>query len=174
MITEAGKAQMAALDAKRTAHLRGEAPWPDEDWDEDDGRYPARSIGAIALVTPGCEVWTCEDGRRNRHDEPLGGLVLHVDAGAPNTVDEWGEVERHPARFRCYDYLAPWPHQAFRWISEDEVNRASIRSARPRSMVTAIRRFARQVGHGGLVLDGYEADLVTDAARLVAVVMGQR
>jgi hypothetical protein len=174
VITEAGKAQMAELDARRTAHLRGERPWVDEDWDEDDGRHPARSIGALSQVAPGWEVWTTEGGRRDADDNPLGGIVLHVDAGAPNTVDEWGEIQRHPARYRTYDPHARWPDKAFRWVGEDEVNRQGIRVASAQSLVIAVRRFCREVGTGGLVLDGFEADLVTDAGRLVAVLMGGR
>jgi hypothetical protein len=41
-------------------------------------------------------------------------------------------------------------------------------------LVIAIRRFCREVGHGKLSLDVFEAHLVTDAARLVAVLMGGR
>lgn len=158
---------MAELDARRTRHLRGEAPWV-----EDDGRFGPRTIGALALVQVGWEVWASEGGRLNSHGEPLGGLVVGVDAGGPPTVDEYGEIIKHPARFRCYDYLAPWPYKSFRALSEDEVTTVGLRVASTQRLVTAIRRFCREVGHGSLTLDAFEARLVTEAAHLVAVVMG--
>jgi hypothetical protein len=168
-LSEEAKRQMAEADARRTAHLRGERPW----FEDAPGRFGARTIGALAEVGPGWEVWTCETGRRNSHEEPIGGIVLHVDGGGRRT-DEWGELVSVPALFRCYDPWAPWPHKAFRTLSEDEVNKDAIRVADPQSLVIAIRRFCREVGHGKLSLDVFEAHLVTDAARLVAVLMGGR
>lgn len=171
MLTPEAKAQMAELDARRTAHLRGERPWY-----EDPGRFGPQSLG-VSEVGPGWEVWTTEEGRRNWHEEPLGGIVLWADAGAPATVDDEGEIHAHPASFRCYDPFAPWPDKAFRWLSEDEVNRDGIRIASPQSLVTALRRFCREVGaNKHLSLRPYEAELVSDAARLAAVLMmgGQR
>jgi hypothetical protein len=166
MLSEEAKAQMAELDARRTAHLRGE-----REWFEGPGRFGARTIGAIAEITPGCEIWTHEyTGRRDPDENPLGGIVLHVDGGGRYT-DEWGELVNVPARFRCYDPHAAWPHKSFRWLSEDEVNRDAMSVASDQSLVIAIRRFCREVGTGGYTLDAWEAGLVTDAARLVAVVM---
>jgi hypothetical protein len=166
VLSEEAKRQMAELDARRTAHLRGE-----REWYQDPGRHGARSIGVVADIGPGYEVWTCEDGRRNYHEEPLGGIVLHVDAGAPATVDEWGELHEHPATFRVYDPFAPWPRAAFRRISEDEVNREAIALASQQSLVIAVRRFCREVATGKRTLSAFECGLVTDAARLVAVLM---
>jgi|SRR5580704_515979 hypothetical protein len=168
-ITPEGQRQMTELDARRTAHLRGE-----REWYEDPGRFGPRAIGAIAELAPGLEAWTTEDGRRNRHGEPLGGIILHVDPGAPPTVDEWGELHPHPALIRVYDPLAPWPDKAFRTLTEDEVNRDTVAVSSDRSTGLAIRKFCREVGHGKGAVDLFEAHLVTDAARLVAVLMGGR
>jgi hypothetical protein len=166
MITDAGKAQMAELEARRTAALRGERPYF-----EDPGRFGPRSIGAVGLAAIGWELWTTEDGRRNAHEEPLGGIVVAVDAGGTST-DEWGELVNRPARFRCYDPFALWPGKSFRWLSEAEINREAIGVASRQSLVTAVRRFCREVGRGGLTLDAFEADLVVEASRLCAVLMG--
>lgn len=168
MITDKGKAQMEDLERPRTAALRGERPYF-----EDPGRFGARSIGTLAELGPGWEVWTSEEGRRNAHEEPLGGLIVAVEAGGRG-VDEWGELVNRPARFRCYDPFAPWPAKSFRWLSEDEVNRDTVAVASAQQIVTAVRRFCREVGHGGLSLDAFEADLVVEAAHLAAVVMGGR
>jgi hypothetical protein len=141
---------------------------------EDPGRFGPRTIGTLALVDVGWEVWTTEFGRRNADLEPLGGIVLAVDPGGKRT-DEWGEITYCPARFRTYDAQAEWPHKSFRWISEDEVNREfGVGAPSPADLVTAIRRFCREVGRGGRVLDAFDADLVLEAGRLVAVVMGGR
>lgn len=142
-----------------------------------DSRFGARTYGPLTEITPGMEVWTSEEGRRNWREDLLGGIVLAVDAGAPDTLDATtGEIIEHPARFRCYNPIAPWPHRAFTSIAEGEVNRESIAVAETRSLVLAVRRFCGQVcdhtrrrypGH----FDDFEAQLVTDAARLVAVLM---
>lgn len=158
---------MDELDARRTRHLRGEAPWVD-----DDGRFGPRTIGALSLIEVGWEVWASENGPRNSHGEALGGIVVGIDSGAPPSVDEYGEIIKHPAHFRCYDYLAPWPYKSFRALSEDEVTTVGLRVASTQRLVTAIRRFCREVGHGSLTFDAFEARLVTEAAHLVAVVMG--
>ncbi len=143
-----------------------------------DGRYSARTIGLMAELTPGMEVWTVEHGRRDAHGEPLGGIVLHVDSGGPNTFDEeTGEVVTHPTRFRCYDPLAPWPYRSFQTFAEDELCPASIAVPPQSDVVRAIRRFCREAGRQPkgrpLLLDAFDAGLVTDAWRLVVALMGR-
>lgn len=155
-------------NADRTAWFRGERPLL-------DSRFGAHTIGAVTEITVGIELWTVEDGRRNWHDEPLGGIVLQIDPGRPATVDDNGEIHEHPARYRCYDPLAPWPHRAFTWILEPEINRASIQPAERQSMVTAIRRFCYEIAtKKNGTLDGFEAQLIEHAHRLAVVLMGGR
>ena len=160
--------QMAANAARHRGNqwMRGEAELLDP-------RFGARTIGAIAEIGPGWEIWTAEGGRRNWHEEPLGGIVLHVDSGGQPYVDaETGEIVHRPASFRCYDPLAPWPNKAFVNLAEGEVNAQAVTVADNTSMVIAIRRFCRQVADGPKTLGTLDAQLVIDAARLVAVVMG--
>jgi hypothetical protein len=166
MLTPEAQALIAERDRNRSAWFRGEKPLL-------DSRFGASTIGAVTEITVGIELWTCEDGRRNRHEEPLGGIVLEIDPGRPATVDEDGEICEHPARYRCYDPLAPWPHRSFTWIAEPEINRDSIRPAERQSIVTAIRRFCLEIAtHKSRTLDGFEAQLIQHAARLSAVLMG--
>lgn len=168
MLSPEAQAKIAEHKANRSAYFRGERPLL-------DSRFGATTIGVVAEITPGIELWTVEDGRRNWHDEPLGGIVLEVDPGGPATVDGDGEIHDHPARYRCYDPLAPWPHRAFTWIPEPEVNRDSIRPAERPSMVTAIRRFCLHVATSNSgTLDAFEAQLIQHAGRLAAVLMGAR
>jgi hypothetical protein len=166
MLHPDAQAQIDRRKAELAARLNGTKPLM-------DSRFGVRTIGALAEITPGVEVWCVEGGRRNWHEQPLGGLVLTVDGGGPGRVDdETGEIVRSPARYRCYDHLAPWPGNAFRWISESEISSDTVEVADRVSLVTAVRRFCRQVGTGPRVLDAHEAQLVTDAARIVAVLMG--
>jgi hypothetical protein len=106
----------------------------------------------------------------------LGGIVLNVDAGGPPTYDdETGEVVTHPALFRCYDPLTPWPYRSFETFREDELCAASVAVPPTSDLVKAVRRFCREVGSGRRTgsFDAHEADLVTDAWRLVVVMMGR-
>ena len=141
------------------------------------GRRPFRgqTIGITAEIGPGLEVWTSGDdaSRRDHRGEPLGGYVLHVDPGWSSVDPETGEILNHPARFRCYDPQGAWPHRAFPVLSEDEVYRPAVTVPPAHKLVIAVRRFAREVAnHDSLSLDTFDAGLVTDAARLVAVLMG--
>jgi hypothetical protein len=170
-LSEEAKRQMAEADARRTAHLRGERPWY-----EDPGRFSARTIGVLAEVGPGFEIYSSEieqGGRLNADLEPIGGIVVQVDAGG-RTTDEWGELVNIPARFRTYDRSAADWDKAFRWLSEDEVNKEAIGMASDYHLRSAVRKFCREVGRGKGSIDIFEAHLVADAARLVAVLMGGR
>lgn len=167
------EAQMAE-QAKRhrgKAFLRGEGPLL-------DSRFGARTIGVMAEITPGLEVWTDEMddmARHNHKGEALGGYVLSIDPGWSSVDDETGELVNHPARFRCYDPHADWPRRAFPVLSENEVYRPGVRIPDTHNLVIAVRRFCREVGATkGLTLYPEEAQLVTDAARLVNVLMGGR
>lgn len=165
MLSEEARRQIEEHERRRTAWTRGEAPLT-------EGRFGARTYGAITEITPGMEIWSVEDGRRNWHNEPLGGIVLHADPGRTYTDQETGEIVTQPARYRCYDPLAPFPGNAFCWLEEQLVNRDGIGVTPAASLVTAVRRFCQQVAHGPRTLSGFDAQLVTDAGRLVAVLMG--
>ena len=138
------------------------------------GGIGAKTIGVMADITPGLAVFTNADddmARHNNNGEALGGYVLSIDAGW--TSAETGEI--HPPRFRCYDPHGRWPDRAFVVLTEDEVYRPAVRVPPDHHLVIALRRFCRQVGgHDSLTLDGFDAGLVVDAARLTAVVMGSR
>jgi hypothetical protein len=167
------EAQMAE-QAKRhrgQQFMRGEGPLL-------DSRFGARTIGVMAEITPGLEVWTDElddMARHNHKGEALGGYVLSIDAGWSSVDQETGEMVNHPARFRCYDPQGRWPDRAFPVLSEDEVYRPGVRIPPAHHLVIALRRFCREVAnHDSLNLDPFDAQLVIDAARLVTVLMGGR
>lgn len=176
--TEEALRQMAEADARHRgkAWLRGEAvPLV-------DSRYGARTLGAVAEVTLGCELWARDslEGRLDRHGDPLGGIVVGLDAGGPPTWDaETGERILHPARFECYDHLAPWPHRAFTWLAEEQVDPSSIGPASPAALALAVRRFAAEVCQHQRksklrTLSSFEADLMRYGFLLSAVLMGER
>ena len=167
MLSDDAARQIEQREQQRQARLRGDSPYS-----EHAGRFGPSTFGAIAEITPGMEIWSVDDGRRNWHNEPLGGIVLHVDPGRSWTDTDTGEKITQPARYRCYDPLAPWPHNAFAWLEEPIVNRQAIAVTPGVSLVHAIRRFCRQVATGPRTLSGFDAQLVTDAHHLVAVVMG--
>lgn len=156
-------------NADKMAYFRGERPLL-------DSRFGATTIGAVTELGIGMECWTVEDGRRDWHQEALGGIVVEVDPGRPDTVNDDGEIIDHPARYRTYDPLVEkWPRHSFTWVTEPEINRASIRPAERLSMVTAIRRFCHHVADSRSgVLDGFDAQLILHAHRLATVLMGGR
>lgn len=168
MLTPEAQASIDAHKGRQQGWIRGERPLL-------DSRFGARTIGAIAEITPGCEAWTRTD--------PLGdiaargGIVVHVNPGQPDTISDDGEIVHHPARYRCHNPAGHWPDQAFVTISETEIDPATVAPASALSLVAAIRRFCREVG--GIdrlrvrrTLDAHEAQLVTDAWRLVVALMG--
>ena len=168
MLSEEARRQVEEHQHNRLAWARGERPLV-------DGRYGANTTGAITEITPGCEIWTVEHGDYDWHQEPLGGIVLSIDPGRPDTVTDDGEIIHHPPRYRCYDPFAPWPHKAFIDIAEPDINPASIAPKPSHELVIAVRRFCRQASLSKhLTLDMGDARLVADAARLVAVIMGDR
>jgi hypothetical protein len=171
-LSEEAKAQMAANAERQRGNrwLKGEAELV-------DGRFGALTLGPAAAIEPGVEVWTREEARRNWHEDPLGGIVLAVDPGGRYISDD-GEIVNRPAHFRCYDPLAPWPRKAFMWVSEEHVNRNTLAVVPPYDLARAVRRFCGEVcehmaGRKGM-LDHFEADLVTHAARLTSVLMLSR
>lgn len=172
MLTPEARAQMEQAKQRH----RGARWLAGESVDLVDGRFGARTIGILAEITPGLEVWTNADddmARHNHDGHALGGYVLHVDAGWTQVDPETGEITNHPASFRCYDPQGAWPHRAFPTLTETEIHRPSVAIPPAHKLVIAVRRFCREVGtHNSLTLDAFDAGLVTDAARLVAVLMG--
>lgn len=171
--SEAARRQMAELDARH----RGKA-WLRGGPELLDSRFGARTLGALAEVTLGCELWSRDnlEGRLDNHGDPLGGIVVGFDAGGAPDLDT-GELR--PARFECYDPYAPWPHRAFVWLAEPEVDPSSIGPAKPSSLTLAVRRFAGEVcqhqrRRKTLTLSSSEADLMRYGLLLSAVLMGER
>jgi hypothetical protein len=144
----------------------------------DQSRYQAQTIGLVADLEPGLEVWTWESGgRRDVHGDALGGIVLHVDTSTPKRVDdETGEVVGG-VLIRCYDPLAPWPFRAFQVFQEGDLDPATIALMDPHELAKAIKRFcgevARQIRGRRYSIGTFEAELVTDAWRLVVALMGR-
>lgn len=167
MLSDEARKQIAENEARHRGRqfLAGEAALL-------DSRFGARTYGALTEITVGVEIWTCEDGRKNYHNEPLGGYVVQAFAGAPRTYTEDGEIVEHPARYRCYDPLVQPLPKAFVTITEPEINRESITIPDRHNLVGAVRRFCMEVARGRLVLDGFEAQLLGDAYRLSNVLMG--
>jgi hypothetical protein len=134
----------------------------------------ARHIGILGEITPGLEIWTPEV-----YDlPPRGGIVLAVEAGFETVDPDTGELATVPNRYRCYDSQG-WPSHAFPTVFETELTRSSVSVPPPQRLVLAVRRFAGEVcqhkrRRKQLTLDPFEADLMLDAARLVAVLMGGR
>jgi len=138
-----------------------------------NGRRPMvqgpRTLGSLALVTVGCQVWTDIERKRRGHDEALGGIVLEV-VHRDVYDDDTGEIHDVKA-WRCYDPIAQWGH-AFRTIREDDVTQDGVMASAPWELTNAVRKFARVVGAGSGLLVGSEAQLVADAYRLSQVIMG--
>jgi hypothetical protein len=167
------RAQMEELAARH----RGKRWMHGEEVELLDSRFGARTIGVMTEIGPGMEVWTSggDDSRRDHRGEAIGGYVLSVDPGWSKIDDETGEIVNHPARFRVYDPQAAWPYRSFQNLYEDEVHRPSVALVEEWRLVTAIRRFCREVGASkSRSLDAFDAQLVTDAFRLTVVIMGGR
>ena len=166
------EAQMAANRSRGERWLSGEAVAL-----VDQSRYSSRTIGMVAELEPGLEVWTWESGgRRDVHGDPLGGIVLHVDTSTPKAVNEDGEVTGG-VLVRCYDPLAPWPFRAFQTFAEGDLDPASIRVMDTHEVAKAVKRFCGEVGRQirgrRYSIGTFEAELVTDAWRLVVALMGR-
>ena len=164
MLSDEAKRQIAEAKARH----RGER-WMKGQGELVDGRFGAKSLGVINEITPGLEIWVHESGRR-RVDDLNGGVVLAVDAG---WVTDDGEIV--PATFTCYDTRG----RRISTVREDEVNRDAIRVPEPKELVLIVRRFCGDLcehyrSRDPFALDSDEADRVTWAARLAAVLLGER
>jgi hypothetical protein len=132
------------------------------------GRFASASTTGLTLeIGPGVEIWTCEDGRRNSHEEPLGGYVVEAFAGASG-FDTYGEHFEKPTSYRTFDPFTSFD-KAFRVIDENEVNMQSLAVPTSGQLVGVIRTFARELGkakqargtrrHGSGILSSFEIDL---------------
>ncbi len=93
------------------------------------------------------------------------------DGAPPTSRQERSSTIRR--RFRCYDPQGAWPHRAFPVSAKTRCYRPAVAIPPTHKLVIAVRRFCREVAnHDSLTLDTFDAHLVTDAARLVAVLMG--
>jgi hypothetical protein len=148
-----------------------------EDVDLVPSRFAARTIGSLAEVRIGCEVWSREnlEGRMDRFGDALGGIVVATDGGGRFVTDD-GEVIDRPARFHCYNPYTSL-NLAFVWLAEDQVDPERIGVVKETVLTNAVRRFASEVcqhSHQLRSLSSWEADLMRYAFVLSAVIMGQR
>lgn len=160
--------QMAELEARRRARTAELL----------EGRFTARTIGNLAELGIGLEAWSREGlaGRLDYHGDPLGGIVVDHDAGG-GADPATGEIR--PARFEFYDPLVRDLGRAFRWLTEDQIDPATVAIPKDSSLALAVRAFAGEVCQCRrkrklLTLTSWEADMMRHGWRLSAVLMGQR
>ena len=153
----------AAKERQGGAYLHGRAPLP-------GSGFGAYTIGDMALIEPGCSVFAREEGPNMRVDADLnarGGIVLEVTV-TPTVDQDTGEMFTRRA-FRCYDPLQQL-HEAFRTLTEAQIDLDRCEAPDLATLRRAYRRFCREVGHATGVATLRELGLVTDAARLAALV----
>lgn len=118
----------------------------------------AKAIGSVALVRPGCEVWSKTRTYQCRGEVfPVGGIVLYEDQRQDR---ETGDVTRSflvvdPTRHRC------WQHKA--WLSELDVDPSTAQSVEPSRLTRLWRVLATQIDRRG--------PATADEARLAEAVL---
>lgn len=133
----------------------------------------AYTKGDYRLAEPGAECWAKTDGdladiRLNAYGEARGGIILEITA---DPDPETGDMRR---AFRCLDYTLDdgrlW--QAITVLREHQIDPASFEAPRWDRIRTTYRRLCREVGRkleGRHLASRDEIDMVTDAARLAAI-----
>lgn len=139
-LTDEGRALRARTEAE--AAERKAATW--------EGRRPlmdpahgARTIGDLALIEPGCAVWSCQ--RVDANEEALGGIVLEITSTGGRVTDD-GEIIPHHRAFRVVNpYISP-PSAGIRLITEAEVLiDGGCELPESSRLVRVIRRMAREI-----------------------------
>lgn len=171
MITEEAREQMEQAKARNRGHQFL------HDGQEDGlvGRFGARTLGDMALVEPGCEVYARVDGdvadvRMRADGEARGGIVIEVTD--TTIVDEDGAITQQRA-FRCFDYQIPDLAKAFTVLTEAQVDPDGFEPPRIDRIRGLYRRLCQEVGAKRGTASAFEIDLVAVAARLAAIV-GQK
>lgn len=125
-----------------------------------DSRFGARTIGDLALVEPGCSVWS---EKRTRVEEPLGGVVIEI-------IDVRDEDTGFPVRsFRTINPYEPLG-VAIRVLSEAEISRDGMEAPESSRIAKQIRRLAEAVAKGKGPLVQRDRDYVAYMHRLMGVV----
>lgn len=147
---------------------------------EPSTRMGARTIGDMAIVELGCEIWarTGVDGLMRPGDDgdpelegvqARGGIVVEITDTTSVTDD--GEIMRARA-FRCFDYDPRLePFRAYTTLTEAQVDPARFDPPKASLLKSVVRGWCRQVGAGKGPLNTFEAQLVTDAAHLTALLL---
>jgi hypothetical protein len=130
----------------------------------------ARTLGSLALVCPGVQVWTDPDRKRYGHDESLGGIVLEVTSRRLED-SETGEITEARA-FRCYDPIAAFPDRAFRTVGEDLIPQDGVQAVDESSLRTAARRFFGYLATRRGPFTSDQERMASDAHRLIVVALG--
>lgn len=131
----------------------------------------AHNIGTVALIEAGAEVWSSQ--RRDAGDDPVGGVVI---ASESVVIDEdEGTTER---AYLCIDPYNSRPAITFHRLRESEIAPDSVTTTSPSRLTLLVRRLCEEVAFVGKgrarkgLLTTDQADYVTYAQRLVAVLMG--
>lgn len=144
-------------------YLRGVAALP-------GSGYGSRTLGDLALVETGCQLYAREDGDGMRVDDngdALGGIVLEITFTG-GIDEETGEISTRRA-FHIYDPMKRLD-KAFRVLTEEQVDRDRFEPFDIATVRRAMRRFCREVGEQTGVATMRELKLVSDAARLAALI----
>lgn len=125
----------------------------------------ARTIGDIALLEPGCSVWSTErTWAGGEYRFPLGGTIIDVlDKADPETgelVRSFRVLERQ--RGRAVTHV----------LAETELNRDDIKLPNPGSMRTLIRGMALELHQSTGPMTQREVDLLTWMQKLMRLVTG--
>jgi hypothetical protein len=143
-------------NARQRARWNGEKPLVDP-------RMGARSIGDIARLTVGCEVWSVN--RVDANEEALGGVVLEV-------TDKIEDDEL----IRSFRVINPFLHvrdpRAYSVITVTEANREGLCVADTGTLGRLIRRLATAAGNeGGVIVTSRMAQDIRNAHLLTSAVM---
>ena len=135
-----------------------------------DSRLGAQTIGDMAVVEPGCEIWArngdAEDitnMRQWQDGEAKGGIVLEVT----DVVDrETGELLR---AFRCWDYTRGIDH-SYSTLTEAQVDPSTFTAPSIVRLRNQYRRICKHIAERQHTAGVFEIQMVIDAARMAAIV----
>lgn len=139
-----------------------------------DSRIGAKTIGDMAMIEPGCEIWAknadIEDITNVRQwvdGDAKGGIVLEIiDATYIDAVT--GEFS--PLRaFRCWDYTRSIEH-AYSTLTEAQVDPSTFAAPSIVRIRNQYRRICKHVATMTSVSSARELQWVCDAARMAAIV----
>ena len=159
---EVDKAKSAEF-AERMDRLRASNPQPIK------SRYGARTIGDMALLEVGCQVWEHQDPTADY--DRRGGMVVEITDASE--INEDGEIVRRRAFKYYFWYWKPSVPSAWGILTEDQVDLDACEGPELRHIRSAYRKLCAAVGEQRGNAFAQEFEWVSVAARLAAIV-GQR